>query len=305
MLRLPVRARCDDRSRLAITHPSSGEPHDWLKPSILQAYDLIGISFGFFVDWRNRSIPDAVWVKRIVQEDCTPWPLTDAIRLQQAIREIDTEGVINALIRFCAKHALRCHYFMFKESTPWSFNPRTIVELEITSVSPQAMLTDVSSIRERIRTLRGRRVPIGPGGLIYGDSSLECFLSHTPDFWPGDVDMLLVDSRSLVHAVLEFKKHTLASPIDGQTVLRYRDRDRLKYESIGFLRDHFAGSKQLPVLMVYYPTNPSHRVVKLERLVGPANALKPSISEVLPLPMLNDRHSLRRFSDALIRMMSA
>ena len=205
MLQLPLLARCDNRRLLARTHPTAGDPNQWLSQASLDNCGLHGLSFDFFVNWNARTIGEEVWMKRLVAENHTPWPLLDVSQLLSALAQIDPQISAGDLSAFCTRHALHCHYFLFKDSAPWSRNPAAIVDLSVSSSPPTARLMDVNAISTRIRAQRGAPVPIGPGGLIYGTSSLECHLSRTPDFWPGDADMLLLDSDSKVHSILEFK----------------------------------------------------------------------------------------------------
>ena len=77
MLRKPILAFCDNRAP-AHTHPSSGEPEDWLADTYLELHGLVGLTFDFFVNWRTRSVSKnsrELWIKRIVELSFEPWPI--------------------------------------------------------------------------------------------------------------------------------------------------------------------------------------------------------------------------------------
>jgi len=303
MLKKPSLAKCSDRTKFAKIHPTAGEPKNWLNETFLKPHNLLSLSFDFFVNWNQLTIGSEIWIKRIVRDDYYPWPTTDIKKIIGWINKVDTEKIVNSLTRFCRAYEIDCHYLLFKESTDWPTDSKNVVDIDITSTSPEVSLWNVSGIRHRIRTLRSTTVPIGPGGLIYGTSSLECFLSHTPDFWPGDVDSVLVDSNSAVHGILEYKKHTLSGPIESQTLLNYRDRDKLKYQSLGLLRDRFSENNVLPILMIYYPTQQYITNVKIEKLAGRYDQLTVSAQRILPLPNLASSASCQKFTNTIVDML--
>ncbi|MDZ7362714.1 MAG: hypothetical protein ONB46_18600 [candidate division KSB1 bacterium] len=165
-----------------------------------------------------------------------------------------------------------------------------------------AKINPLAGEPQRIRKLRGDRVPLGPGGLVYSTSSLECFLSKTADFWPGDADAVLVDGKNLARAILEFKKHNLDTPIENQTLQNYRDRDKLKYQSLGLLHDRLQAAATLPILLVYYPTQSHIKNVKIERLAGPYDALHVVDAHVSELPRRSAADSFCRFSEEVVKV---
>ena len=102
--------------------------------------------------------------------------------------------------------------------------------------------------------------------------------------------------------ICEFKKHTLDESIDRQTLSRYRDRDKLKYQSLGLLRDCLSTDKNLPILVVYYPTRSHIRQIKIEKIIGRYDDLHVSDTARLPLPKSSDAKSCERFVESLLGM---
>jgi len=304
MLRKPVLAKCDNRRQTAKINLLAGEPLEWLNTPVLKQRQLQVLSFDFFVNWPLLSIADEIWIKRLVREEVSPWPVLDPQVLRGWIEQIDSPETVQVLQAFCRAQRFNAHYFLFKDATRWEADPHVVVDVEITASSQQPLLTKPGELRQRIRKLRGGRVPIGPGGLVYSTSSLECFLSKTADFWPGDADAVLVDEKNLARAILEFKKHNLDTPIEKQTLLNYRDRDKLKYQSLGLLRDRLQAAATLPILMVYYPTQPHIKNVKIERLAGPYDALQVVDVHLSALPRRSAPDSFPRFSEDVLKLMA-
>jgi hypothetical protein len=304
MLRQPVLAKCGDRRLTAKINPLAGEPQEWLNTSVLKQRQLQVLSFDFFVNWPRRSIADEIWIKRLVREEVSPWPVLDPQILMNWIEQVDSPETVQAFQSFCRAQRFRSHYFLFKDATRWEADPQAVVEVEITAPSRLPVVTKPSELRQRIRKLRGGSVPIGPGGLIYSTSSLECFLSKTADFWPGDADAILVDEKNLARAILEFKKHNLDAPIEKQSLLNYRDRDKLKYQSLGLLRDRLQTAANLPILMVYYPTQLHIKNVKIERLAGPFDALQVVEAHLSELPRRSAPDSFHRFAEDVLKLMA-
>ena len=134
---------------------------------------------------------------------------------------------------------------------------------------------------------------------------MECFLSKTPDIWPGDADLVLVDSNFTPRAIIEFKKDTIGTPISSETLSNYYpSRDPRKYDSFAHFRDHFTDDPStLPIIILYYSVKePLDQQVKLERIEGAARRLRATNSELLPLPNANDETSCRDLVGALLGM---
>jgi hypothetical protein len=302
MLRKPVLAKCGNRRQAAKINPLAGEPQEWLNTPVLKQRQFRVLSFDFFVNWPLFSIADEIWNKRLVREEVSPWPVLDPQILMNWIEQVDSPETVQVFQNFCRAQRFNAHYFLFKDATRWEADLQVVVDVEIGVSTQSPLLTKPSELRQRIRKLRGDRVPLGAGGLIYSTSSLECFLSKTTDFWPGDADAVLVDEKNLARAILEFKKHNLDTPIEKQTLLNYRDRDKLKYQSLGLLRDRLQTAATLPILMVYYPTQAHIKKVKIERLAGPFDALQVVEARISELPRRSAPDSFHRFSEEVLKL---
>lgn len=302
ILNKPILAKCNDRTKLAKLHPTSGEPQDWLGESLISSYNLISLSFDFFINWNKNTVAREIWVKRIVDYKYNPWPNNDKELLYNAICNIEGENYIKSIKLFSEIYDFSCHYMLFKEATNWSKNNKEVVDVNVTSLESAIGILNVNEIQQRIEAMRGRSVPIGPGGLTYGTSTLECYLSITPYFWPGDVDSVLVDNDSRACCIIEFKKHTKSDSIRLQTLSNYRDRDRLKYQSLGLFRDRLSVKNKIPIIMIFYPTMPHIKEIKIEKIEGPFDDLQVSNSLYLNLPIVSDKSSHKNLIDTLLNM---
>lgn len=303
MLHKPKLARCDNRTRQARTHPN-GEPEKWLADIYLEPSGLVGLTFDFFVNWNTGSIPNQLWIKRIVDNSLTSWPTRDSSRV---IYQCDGEEKVRQLCRFADRYCMSCHYFLFKESTDSQHPPDPIIEVTFDGSGSVVGVqkVELSILRNRIRQLRGGQASVGPKGLTYGLTSLECFLSKTPDIWPGDADLVLVDSSFTPRTIIEFKKDTIGTPISRETLSNYYpSRDPRKYDSFAHFRDHFTDDPStLPIIILYYSVKePLDQQVKLERIEGAAGRLRATNSELLALPNANDEASCGDLVDALLGM---
>ena len=316
MLNKPKLAFCDNRAP-APTHPFSGEPEEWLADTYLEPHGLVGLTFDFFVNWRTRTTSNRLWIKRIVEPSITPWPVVSH-DLSNAIYQCDGEQKVKQLCEFAAKHDMSCHYFLFKESGDWENSPAPIVAV---SFRADGLVTDVrevelSILMHRIQVHAGGHVPVGRKGLILGTSTLECYLANDKKdegaAWPGDADLVLVDSNFAPHAIIEFKKHTLKTPIADQKLSNYYlqgDRwspDGRKYNRLAMLRGYLSGNAPpLPIVVVYFPTKKCIDQVKLERVEGAPWRLRAGNSTLVPLPKTSDAQSCRDFVASLLRMIKS
>ena len=197
--------------------------------------------------------------------------------------------------------------FLFKESADYQYLPDPIIEVTFDGSGSVVGLQkiEISILRNRIRQLRGGPASVGPKGLTYGLTSLECFLSKTPDIWPGDADLVLVDSNFMPLAIIEFKKDTIGTPISSETLSNYYpSRDPRKYDSFAHLRDHFTNDPStLPIIILYYSVKePLDQQVKLERIEGAAGNMRATNSELVPLPNARNAQSCRDFVTSLIEI---
>ena len=305
MLNLPILAKCDDRNVRARSHPFSGEPGDWLADTYLEQYGLVGFTFDFFVNWTTHSISNQLWIKRVVEGAFNPWPILSR-DISNAIYQCDGEEKVKQLCGFATKYGMSCHYFLFKESSNSQRPPAPIVEVEFDGNGFVEGVQEVQllNLMSRIRQLSGGPVRVGSKGLFYGLTTLECFLSKTDAAWPGDADLVLVDSSLSPLAIIEFKKHNLNTPISNQTLSNYYPSpDGRKYDRLALFRDYFNDSASvLPIVVVYYSTKQSVCQVKLECIEGAVRRLRATPPELVSLPNASDEHSCRDFVARLLGM---
>lgn len=304
----PVLARCNDREVKARSHPFSGKPEDWLANSHLALHGLTGVSFDFFVNWKTRLISSELWIKRLVKASVEPWPVNEPDAFLSAIYQCDGEDTVRTLCGFADRYGLSCHYFLFKESLDWELHPATIVEAKFNRMGSVENLQNIKIpvLKLRIQRLSGGPVAVGWKGLIYGLTSLECFLSRTDAAWPGDADLVLVDSNLAAFAIIEFKKHNLNTPIADQRLSNYYPRpDGRKYDRLALLKSHLGVDSNIRVIVIYYPTRQSVDQVKLERIEGQAGGLRTAYSAMVPLPVATDERSCRAFVNSVIGIASS
>ena len=310
MLSKPVLARCDNRNRHARKHPSSGDPEDWLSDTYLKTYGLFGLTFDFLVNWTTGSIPNELWIKRIVHDAFTPWPITRWRGIPSEIHQCDGEEKVQLLCRFADTHDFTCHYFLFKESADSRHPPTPIVEVKFdgNGTVERVLNVNLSNLMDRIRQLRGGPFTTNKK-LTYGQTSLDCYLyNYTDVMFPGDADLVLVDSSFTPRVIIEFKKHTSYSsiPFDKQKFSNYYPKgDPYKYDSFAYFRDHFTNAPSaLPIVVLYYSIETNHDYVMLEPIEGSApRGLRETTDPVrIPLPNANDEASCKKLIEALLGM---
>ena len=315
MLTKPRSAFCNNRARPAPTHPFSGDPEEWLADTYLEQHGLVGLTFDFFVNWTTRAVSNSkeLWIKRIVEPSFEPWPIERWRGIPSKIYQCDGEEKVKQLCRFADRYGMSCHYFLFKESRDWENSPAPIIEVKLDENGSvvQVPRVELSNLMDRIRQLSGGRVPVGAKGLTVGSSTLECYLAndikHEGAAWPADADLVLVDSNFTPHAIIEFKKHTLKTPIAGQKLSNYYRRgnrwskDGRKYNRLAMLRDYLSGNAPpLPIVVVYFPTKKCINQVKLERVEGADRELIATKSKFVRLPKASDPQSCGDFVASLL-----
>lgn len=98
-------------------------------------------------------------------------------------------------------------------------------------------------------------------------------MSRTDAAWPGDADLIILDKDLNPVALLEYKKHTLDTPIKDQQLSNYYPYpDKRKYDRLAILRN-FLGNNT-PFINIYYPTNPVFKSIKFEKISGGIGGLR-------------------------------
>jgi len=275
MLSKPVLANCANRAKFAPTHPIFGEPDQWMTSANLAPIGLSSISFDFFVDWSANplAVGNELWVKRIAQ--CR---VAD-IRLEDVhAGAIACGDDLQSLSDFAARYGFDARYTVFQDGVDWLRAPERIAVATLRGGTfASGAYRTLERVKSEIRQRSGGPVRMGTKGLTFGTSSLECYLSTTDALWPGDADCVLWSAEeNRAVALLEFKKHTLDSPLDDENIRKYMHRDRRKWKRLGLLRDRISA----PLICVYYSTSAREDRLKIEWLEGKFDALDDSRSQV-------------------------
>lgn len=277
----------------------SGNPESWFRSESFLSRGIHVASFDFFVNWKERSVCNEVWIKRVSDSDDIF--TKTAKELRDSISACDGKDDCNNLYSFFRHHGITQKYMLFRDIplAQWETDSEHIVQLDLSLLSDDSIsYLSVNDIQNQIKELRHKSVPIGKSGLKYATSSLETHLSHKPYFWPGDCDVLLYDKNNDVLAIVEIKKHTKSSKIDfqDQNISNYVDRDQLKYKSLGLLQSKFSTK----LFVLYYSVEPEHDYILLEELTGPYYALQQKHIQRIALPQKDNSDSLEHFAELFL-----
>ncbi|WP_111292295.1 hypothetical protein [Bacillus safensis] len=289
MLLKPKHARCDNRKVLSKRHEVAGDAEDWFSRELLNEYQLSGVNFDFFVAWTNLThgtLSNEFWVKRNVSEDIIESTKCEVI--QNMIYECDSEEFVKDLA-ILANGSLK--YKLFRESVDWANLtedqcPILSVDIDVTGKVTAVRRENLSHLMKHIKELSGGSIKIGSKGLIYSYTNLECFLSRTDAAWPGDADLILLNSEKKPVAILEFKKHTNRDAIEDHKFEQYyktKSSDKRKYNRLAILRD--ALGENMPFLVIYYPTREEFDYILIDEVLGDVGNLRAGREWRLDLPV--------------------
>jgi hypothetical protein len=289
MLVKPCLANCYNRNQKAKTHPTSGGPDDWFGNDVLKSFDLLGISFDFFVNWAAKpsSLTPVIWVKAVLHSG---YFYTDVTKdADGCLQSYFGEGYLSTLCRFARNNKLELQFVIFKDELDWN-SPNSEVLLLIADTRRETIADskrlNIADFKRLIRNYSGGPVHVGQKGLILGTSRLECFLSRTDSAYPGDVDLIIVDKDAMPVCILEFKKVTQAKDIATECLSTYYPHpDGRKYNRLAILRDYLSAEvPKVPVIVVYYPTRDDATHGKMELLNGDEGNLLTNASGMFLLP---------------------
>ena len=305
MLQKPFLALCTNRNTQPKTNLVTGSPENWFDNSVLLPKGLVGFSFDFFVNWSTNQITPFVWVKRIINIEPSKLFIDgeiDSDLISKEIIKIDGLENLEALTLFCRNKNLTLQYVLFRE-IDWGKNPESIFIVTLTSANNNLNfdidVINLNELQARIRSYSGGAIRVGAKGLMYGTSMLECFLSKTDSLYPGDVDLIIFDLKTLeINTILEFKKHNLDTPIENEKLKNYYPNpDHRKYDRLAILRDYLTPVPKL--ICLYYPTKTNENG-KAEIITGNVGELIASKSKTINLPRIENNTSYENFATEIL-----
>lgn len=305
MLLHPQLALCTDRSKTPKKNTTIGEPLEWLTHNVLNSFGCSQLSFDFFVNWNNFICQDRIWIKRILAPNIDIHDFsknTSDFITQKALDINDNLMLINL---FSIKYNFSPSYMIFKDNVVWETNPEPILRGAITAKGIEDLkLYTINDIKRAIHQNSGGPVKIGKKGLLYGTSSLECYLSFTDAAWPGDVDILLWDNfNNKVSVIIELKKHNLETPISDQQLSNYYPSfDKRKYDRLAILRDRLGSN--IPIIVLYYPTNIAQTNIKLELINGLPGKLYSASYTLIDISKLNQEEIGTKIMKSIMDVLS-
>jgi len=215
--------------------------------------------------------------------------------------------------RFATGYDMQVQFIVFHDELDWANDRSELIIVSLSfkeghySFSPQKY--SLSEFKELIKSHSGGPVSIGSKGLIYGTSRLECSLSKTDSLYPGDADLLLLNEDNKAVCILEFKKHTLSSPISEQCFTNYYPRpDGRKYKRLALLRDYLASKSNSRILffVLYYPTQTYiEQQWKLEIIEGNAFSLRATDSFTFELPADKSDNEYKKVIEKISQVIAA
>ncbi len=307
MLKKGILRSVENPAIVARANPYCGDPTEWFNAAPFKKQPLFCLNVDFFVDWKNEAIAPVFWTKRIISGTFSPLP--DDI--YQQIVAADGEDYVHHLAGVARRYGIDMTYLLFRDlpANQWA-NPKN--KIYVFNLSAYERQTDRTScvqelsadeLKNVIRGIRKETHRIGKKSLKYASSTLEVYLAQDDAIYPGDADILLVNQDDCVEAIIEVKKHNQwsqkrAPHIQDETIALYRDIDRLKYQSLGLLKDFLS----CPLYMLYYTTitreETAPNALKFEQLVGPHDCLKAVYPKLMPLPQAQNDQSLSDFYTA-------
>ncbi|WP_160037140.1 hypothetical protein [Paenibacillus sp. An7] len=269
MLIVPEYAQCNDRTKKSNTGGSHQNIMDLFNDDSLSKDNLIGLSFDFFINWKDNIVNGEIWIKRTVK---SVEILNDIFEnIGNEIKKIDSNQYISKMISFAKSNNFILKYKIIPEvpCNEWveydsgqQSEVECIIDFEI-EPNVHKKKQKLKELREKIKILSGGPMTVRKG-LKYGGSTLECYLAKTDTPWPGDADILLYNTNKHTQLTLvELKKHTLVDKIELHTCEHYfNGRDKTKYNRLILLADYL----KVPLLVLYYSTRKEHREIIIDKL---------------------------------------
>ncbi len=303
-LTIPFHCKSDDRTRLSPYNMMCGDPMTWFDNALFRNEGINATTFDFFINWNDKTLQPIAWVKRTLTGNAVSTPK----EIMDAIIKCDGNDKFLAVKNFCAANKIELSYILVPDipCEEWS-NAENKVMLFNVEKYENGSTDSVSqlSVKELINLIHTYRVKydkakMDKGGLIYSTTTLEYFLSrHHTDIgyegdalYPGDADIVLFDDNYTPLAVIEIKKHNegskkYAETIEQESIDKYKQMDRLKYESLDILQKEL----DCKFYMLFFPTT-NEKKIKMEKVKN----LKVEEEKIFSLPNIHSPISMMEFN---------
>jgi hypothetical protein len=254
------------------------------------------VSFDFFVNWNTREVAREVWVKRTaVRNSNSPLKGRSVEDVRDALSHWDDEMV--TLDLFAVKNDFCQAWVIIPDWWEWDKEQGNVLHARLAHGRvADVELRSYATLCSEIHRMTG--VYFTPGkGLTYSTTALEAALAQTRTPWPGDVDCVVIDpldGRAI--AVLEFKKHTLSSPISASFSNYYPGRDSRRWDRLAILAERL----DAPLMCLYYSVNPEEETAILQWLEGGPGLLTPGKQIRTRVPLIGDEVGQRDFLQSFV-----
>lgn len=264
-------AKCFDRRHRAAPAP---DPLAWVRAALPS--NMTCQNFHFFVDWAEAGgrLVGPLWLTRLLAAGSPAEldQLSDGA-VAAAFASAGGEAALSHLADVASTLGLRAEAMLLGEPATGvmaaSIPSWRLARDDRNSLTVERL--DLSALSNLIENIRGGQASLGSKGLIYGTSAVECWLSKTPNIFPGDCDAILLDN-GMPSAILEMKKHTLTGPIADNLAARYYPSpDGRKYDSLFALQAdcETTAKRDCPLIIIYFATRfPGIRVQSVRRERG-------------------------------------
>lgn len=269
-------ALCANRSQIT----KGPEPGDWITPSLPNGWRLL--SFHFFVNWGHTPpmVANQIWMTRQLKTNFLELANISDDDILSMFCEGASRQEFEDLELACAPCGHKVSAILLPEISASDITDNTPVWVVARREGQEFRIKRITIflLKQAIQTHSGGPVHVGSKGLTYGTSAVECYLSNSDAAFPGDADALIVDDKNQVHCVVEYKKHTLSSPIGKHLVAEYYPHpDARKYQRLAALAERYGLylKKRIPLVVLYYSTNTP--IIRLQE-IGSLDALRVVIS---------------------------
>jgi len=297
----PVLALATDRARVARNNPVFGGPEDWFRAESLREANAEGVTFDFFVNWRTRGVDDRLWIKRVAIRSPGSGIVTAGLDdVRRALEPWSDE--IRAAHRFAVDYGFDDRWVVIPEWWDWTTSFGKVLFAQVSDGLVSAVrAVDFGLLCEEIHVRTGEYFRPSKG-LTFSTSKLEAALSRTATPWPGDADLVVFDADSQkALGVIEYKKHTLATPIRPTFADYYPGVDSRRWDRLALLAQRL----QAPLYCLYFSVKGEESTTLLQRISGPARSLRAEKALEFPAPLASDLDAQKEYVCAVVDVLRA
>jgi len=252
--------------------PSECLPYVWLKQNIDSDYYLCDID-GYTIDFRKKTVT-SLFMKREYDYE-SPIDVT-VPNLMKTLFRTDRPDDWENRFKLAKKMNIPLFLVFWPSDFPYykKENLKTPIFIINVKIDDKNQIEynileegGIDTLEAFIKKCRNNYSFKSVKPLSIAKTYMECYLANnTLNPWPGDLDGVIMYRNGEIKALLEFKTHNEATPIEEEEIYKYMDQDVRRFKVLMYLQEQIGKAQNYKpnILFIVWGTMEMHKKIKIQ-----------------------------------------